>query len=136
MRYAVLGPLEVRNGDLLVRLPGRKERTLLAALLAAPGGWASTTTLIASLWDDPPATAARSLQAHVTRLRRALERDVNSSGLQAIHTVPGGWRLEVPDEDVDSRRFEVLAADSRTALQRGQWMSAATLAEDAPGAGG
>ena len=131
MRYAVLGPLEVRNGDLLVRLPGRKERTLLAALLAAPGGWASTATLTASLWDDPPATAARSLQAHVTRLRRALETDSSSSGPHAIHTVPGGWRLVVPDEDVDSRRFEVLAADSRTALQRGQWMSSATLAEDA-----
>jgi WD40 repeat protein/DNA-binding SARP family transcriptional activator/energy-coupling factor transporter ATP-binding protein EcfA2 len=131
VRYAVLGPLEVHNGDLLVRLPGRKERTLLAALLAAPGGWASTATLTASLWDDPPATAARSLQAHVTRLRRVLETDSSSSGPQAIHTVPGGWRLEVPDEDVDSRRFEVLAADSRTALQRGQWMSAATLAEDA-----
>ncbi len=114
MRYAVLGPLEVRNGDLLVRLPGRKERILLAALLAAPGGWASTATLTASLWDDPPATAARSLQAHVTRLRRALETDT-SSGRTPIHTVPGGWRLEVSDEDVDSRRFEALAANSRTA---------------------
>ena len=77
MRIAVLGPLEVLTDDLApVPVPGAKERLLLAVLAAGAPGAVSTDALAESLWDgDPPATARKSLQVHVVRLRSSLEPD-------------------------------------------------------------
>ena len=56
-------------------MPGAKERLLLA-LLAAAGPGVSTDALAETLWNgDPPATARKSLQVHLVRLRSALEPD-------------------------------------------------------------
>ena len=77
MRIAVLGPLEVLSDDgAPVTVPGAKERLLLAVLAAAAPGVVSTDRLAESLWNgDPPVSARKSLQAHVVRLRSALEPD-------------------------------------------------------------
>ena len=71
MRIAVLGPLEVRTDDgVPLTVPGAKERLLLAILTAGTPGAVSFDALAESLWDgDLPATARKSLQIHVVRLR-------------------------------------------------------------------
>jgi hypothetical protein len=53
---------------------GPKERLLLALLLTRPNQVVSVEALIEGLWGDrPPPTAAKTLQSHVMRVRRALE---------------------------------------------------------------
>jgi DNA-binding SARP family transcriptional activator len=74
MRFRVLGPLEVEaDGDPVV-LGGQKERLLLAQLLTRPNQVVPVEALVLGLWGEhPPRSAAKTLQSHVVRLRRALE---------------------------------------------------------------
>ena len=74
MRFRVLGPLEVEADDGPVALGGPKERLLLALLLTRPNQVVSVEALVRGMWgEQPPPTAAKTLQSHVKRLRRALE---------------------------------------------------------------
>ena len=106
----MLGPLEVvdENGDVLP-LAGHRQRALVAALALRPRMVVPSDTLVAELWgEEPPKTAAVSLQNAVSSVRKALGPDV-------IVTRPPGYLLDVPREAVDTHRFERLLADARAA---------------------
>jgi DNA-binding SARP family transcriptional activator len=107
MRYLILGPLEVRDGETDVALRGGQQRKLLAILLLHSGEAVSSDLLVDELWDGkPPGTAAKALQGYVSSLRKQL-------GQEAVETVGGGYRLTVAPEDLDSGRFEQLLAEAR-----------------------
>lgn len=122
MRFAVIGPLEVRTDDLApVAVPGAKERLLLAVLAAAAPGVVGVDRLLDTLWDGaPPVTARKSLQAHVVRLRSALEPDrpKGSTGRYVVRRGPG-YALAVGREAVDALRIGDLAARGRAQLASG-----------------
>jgi basic membrane lipoprotein Med (substrate-binding protein (PBP1-ABC) superfamily)/DNA-binding SARP family transcriptional activator len=106
LRYLILGPLEVREGDDDVELRGGQQRKLLAILLLHSGEAVSSDLLIEELWNGtPPETAAKALQGYVSSLRKQL-------GREAVETVGAGYRLVEP-EDTDVRRFEELLAEAR-----------------------
>jgi WD40 repeat protein/DNA-binding SARP family transcriptional activator/type II secretory pathway predicted ATPase ExeA len=135
MRFRVLGPLQVEADDGPLPVGGPKERLLLALLLARPNQVVSVQALIQGLWgDQPPATAAKTLQSHVKRLRRALEpgRASGAAG-QVLITREPGYLLQVPPEALDAARFEELAAQARRALARGAAEDAAALLHEALG---
>ena len=119
MRIAVLGPLEVLDEELTpVAVPGAKERLLLAVLVAGAPGVVSTDRLIDSLWDGaPPPTARKSLQAHVVRLRSALEPlgRSGSSGRFVARRGPG-YALALPRSAVDALLIGDLAARGHAEL--------------------
>ena len=72
-RVSVLGPVSVEGPDGLVDLGGHKPRLLLSLLVASGGAMVSTDWLIDGMWgDDPPPTARKALQVHVSNLRRSL----------------------------------------------------------------
>ncbi|WP_066365022.1 AfsR/SARP family transcriptional regulator [Herbidospora mongoliensis] len=104
MRFAILGPLDVRRDDgTPVELSGPRGRALLATLALDAGKVVTTTRLIDVLYGSaPPAGAVNALQAQVSRLRTAL-------GGHITHT-PSGYRLDAAPDDVDAHRFERLAA--------------------------
>jgi YVTN family beta-propeller protein len=105
--FKVLGPLDVVDGDRSVELGGRKQRAVLAMLALRPGQVVSTDALVDGLWGDaPPATAAKSLQVYVSRLRKTL-------GEGAIVTRATGYLLAASPDDVDLARFEQLTAEAR-----------------------
>jgi DNA-binding SARP family transcriptional activator len=108
MRFQVLGPLEVEADDGPVLLGGPKERLLLAPLLTRPNQVVSVEALVAGLWGEQlPPTAAKTLQSHIKRLRRALEPDRNrGAGAEILITRPPGYLLRVPPEALDATRFE------------------------------
>ena len=107
MRYLILGPLEVRDGETDVALRGGQQRKLLAILLLHSGEAVSSDRLIDELWDGkPPETAAKALQGYVSSLRKQL-------GPETVETVGAGYRLEVAPEDLDAHRFEELLAEAR-----------------------
>jgi len=107
MRYLILGPLEVRDGDRHVELRGGRQRKLLAILVLHSGEAVSTDRLIEELWDGkPPETAVKALQGYVSSLRKQL-------GPETIGTVGTGYRLIAAPEDTDAGRFEELLAEAR-----------------------
>ena len=73
MDFRILGPLEALDGAGPVALGGSKRRAVLALLLLHANETLSSERLIDELWgEEPPATAAKTLQVHVSRLRKAL----------------------------------------------------------------
>jgi YVTN family beta-propeller protein len=99
--------MEVEAGDRLLDLGGSKQRGVLAMLVLRAGNVVSTDALIDGLWDErPPATAAKSLQVYVSRLRKSLGED-------AIVTRSPGYLLAAVPEQVDLGRFERLVEEAR-----------------------
>ena len=107
----VLGPLRVLEGDHEVVVGDARERALLGALALTPGEAQSPDRLVDALWGErAPPSAAKQLQNHVLRLRKAL-------GADAIRTTPAGYALG--GVDVDSTRFEATLREARVTAARG-----------------
>ena len=128
--YSVLGPLRVESSDGPVEIRGAKERLLLARLVAAGGRLVPTGELVDTLWgDEPPASAAKSLQTFVLRLRNTLEPDRRGSPTVLVTEGPG-YRLAVDPSQVDAERFARLARIGERSLADGRpENAAATLTE-------
>ncbi|MGW7209582.1 BTAD domain-containing putative transcriptional regulator [Streptomyces sp. NPDC054837] len=119
-RVDLLGSVRVHGGDGSVDIGGARLRMLLARLALEAGRPVSVDSLVDGLWgEQPPADAANALQALVSRLRKALR------GTGTVDAVAGGYRLSVQEEDVDTYRFEDLAARGRHALAAGRTEEAA-----------
>jgi WD40 repeat protein/DNA-binding SARP family transcriptional activator len=135
MRFRVLGPLEVEADDGPVVLGGPKERRLLAQLLVRPNQVVPVEALVQGLWGEhPPKSAPKTLQAHVVRLRHALEpgRARGAAG-QVLVTRGPGYLLRVGPEALDAARFEELAAQARRALADDAADAAASTVREALG---
>src|SRR2546423_14039298 len=89
--FRILGALEVFHGGRAVAVGGSRQRMLLAVLLLHPNESLGTDRLIDELWGErPPTTAAKTVQVHISRLRKALsECSANGSG-ELIVTGGGG----------------------------------------------
>ena len=114
MEYRILGPLEVAADGRAVPLGGTKQRALLAVLLLHRNAVVSTHQLVEDLWGagEAPAAAAKTVQVHVSRLRKAL-------GDAALETHAGGYALNVETASVDLFRFEELTQEGRRCLAAG-----------------
>jgi WD40 repeat protein/DNA-binding SARP family transcriptional activator len=119
---AVLGPVSV-EGDTAVL--GPRDRVVLAALVLRLGETVSAERLADALWGGrPPPTGAKVIQGCVARLRKVL-------GAPAIETTPQGYRLALPVDEVDARRFERLVGRGRELLTLGEPERAAHVAGEA-----
>jgi DNA-binding SARP family transcriptional activator/WD40 repeat protein len=122
VQIGVLGPLEVRADDgRPLAVAGAKERLLLAVLAVAAPGVVSVDGIVDALWSGaPPATARKSLQAHVVRLRSALEpgRPQGSTGRYVVRR-GAGYALTVDRSDLDALAFADLVARGRALLAAG-----------------
>ena len=99
MGISVLGPLTV--DDSATRM-GPRETLVLAALTMRVGEVVSADQLADVVWGEtPPASWHKNLQTCIVRLRKAL-------GTSAIETNGHGYRLTLPTDAVDARRFEAL----------------------------
>jgi predicted ATPase/DNA-binding SARP family transcriptional activator len=129
MEFAILGPLEVRDGAAPLRVPGAKERALLADLLVNAGRVVPADRLVEDLWgDQPPGNPANTLQGRVSALRRAL----GPAGSGMVATRPPGYSLEADPGQVDAARFERLVAEAMAA-PAAEGPQAARLLEEALG---
>ncbi|MGV0718368.1 BTAD domain-containing putative transcriptional regulator [Mycolicibacterium sp. XJ662] len=111
MELGVLGPLQVRQYGLPVTIPGAKPRAVLTMLGLHGGSVVSADALLELLWgDDPPRTAAKALQTHISSLRRAL-------GDGFIVTQGGGWTLCTTE--IDAIRYKSAINKGRDAIAAG-----------------
>jgi DNA-binding SARP family transcriptional activator len=119
MEIRILGPLEVRDGKRLLELGGGKQRALIADLAINRGQPLTTDRLIEDLWGDrAPPTAAKTLQALISRLRKTLGRD-------AILRQGGGYVLAGDGIGTDVERLERLLLSVRDAHAAGNAVAAA-----------
>ena len=87
MDFQILGPLEARGERGAVELRGLKPRGVLAMLLLHANEPVSAERLAVALWgQDAPAGAVKTVQVHVSRLRKAL------GDPEAVSTTPAGYR--------------------------------------------
>jgi DNA-binding SARP family transcriptional activator len=119
--FRVLGPVEVRAEGRPLAVAGLRQRALLAVLLLRAGEPVSRERVIADLWGErPPGGADKTVQAVVSRLRRAL-----GSEAARLVTSSAGYRLRVEPDEFDLGRFERLCAEGRRALAAGRHERAA-----------
>jgi predicted ATPase/DNA-binding SARP family transcriptional activator len=125
MEFSVLGPLEVRDEGHTLLLGGPKPRGLLALLLLHPREPLSADRIALALWgEDAPAGAAKTVQVHVSRLRRAL-------GPDAVVTTSAGYAIDPGAGELDADRFARLVADGRRALDAGDFRRASAALREA-----
>ncbi|MBK1786387.1 BTAD domain-containing putative transcriptional regulator [Prauserella cavernicola] len=114
MRFGVLGAVEVRTeaGE-PVRVPELKVRLLLAHLLVHADETVPLDALIERLWGErTPADPKASLQAKVSQLRRVLD-DAEPGARELVVSGARGYRLAVPEAELDSGRFASLLERAR-----------------------
>jgi DNA-binding SARP family transcriptional activator len=123
MQFGILGPLEVSDEGRRVEIGGHKQRALLASLLLHANEVVSLDRLIDELWGEtPPPTAAKTLQAQVSRLRRSLNGDEDPAVhmLGPLETRGHGYLLKVEPGQVDANRFQGILEEARRARAEGK----------------
>jgi len=125
-RVLVLGTMRIERPDGTLRVAGVHRRRLLAYLASRVGQAVPAEAIIDALWDDdPPPTAAKTLQSHVARLRASL----GALGTELIETTPAGYRLTHAEVDADV--FERLAGEGHRRLATRDVTGAVAALEDA-----
>ncbi|MET8993076.1 winged helix-turn-helix domain-containing protein, partial [Nonomuraea wenchangensis] len=113
MRFGILGETRAwRDDGTEAPLGGPARRALLALLLLRPGAVVPAERLAGELGQGAE-PSAHALQSQVSRLRAAL------GPAAAIERTGAGYRIVVPADAVDAVRFELLAAEGRSALREG-----------------
>jgi DNA-binding SARP family transcriptional activator/ABC-type branched-subunit amino acid transport system substrate-binding protein/streptogramin lyase len=123
MEFRILGPLEVSDEGRQVEIGGHKQRALLASLLLHANEVVSLDRLIDELWGEtPPPTAAKTLQAQVSRLRRSLNGDEDPGAHMRgpLQTRGHGYVLTVEPGQVDADRFQAMLEEARRARAEGK----------------
>jgi DNA-binding SARP family transcriptional activator len=119
VQFRILGPLEVVERDVAQPLGGARQRAVLAILILHRGELVSGERLADELWGERlPATAAKTLQGYISRLRKTLGEDV-------LRTRGRGYVLELLGGQLDLNQFERYAGEGRDALAAGDAASAA-----------
>jgi SARP family transcriptional regulator, regulator of embCAB operon len=111
--FRLLGPLEVDAGGTALPLAGGKARAVLARLLLDANQTVALDALVAALWgEEAPASAVKTVQVHVSHLRKVLPAGV-------LRTRAPGYVLDVAPEAVDLDALRRLRAEARRALAAG-----------------
>jgi len=133
LEYRLLGNLEVVRDGAPVDVGGAQPRTVLAMLLVAGGRVVPAESIIGALWgEEPPDSAAGTLQSYVSRLRRALlPGGARGEAAKVLAWDPPGYKLAVADDALDTRRFEALAEQGRAVLLAGDPGAARALLAEA-----
>ncbi|MFI0235772.1 AfsR/SARP family transcriptional regulator [Streptomyces sp. NPDC016845] len=101
--FGILGPLSISIAGKELALDSGKLRILLAALLIRSGAVVSVERLTEWLWDErKPSNPRGTLHTYVRRLRMLL------GDALPLETVAGGYRVDVPEGELDLRRFRGL----------------------------
>ena len=124
IEFFLLGPLEVRVDGRAVPIGGAKQRAVLALLLLHPDEVVPIDRLVDGVWgEDPPPSAAHTVEGYVSRLRRTIEPHGPSFIRQG-----GGYRLDLAGAPLDARAARDLLRAVTAASEAGNHERAAALA--------
>jgi DNA-binding SARP family transcriptional activator len=130
---AALGPLEARRDGVPLSLGPPARRAVLGLLLMNPSVLVRRDAIVDTLWGDaPPRTAVGLVQAHVSRLRKALtprDQPAHRDGL--ISLAGKGYILHCFENEMDLLVFRDLVARAAIAQSSGDDAIACDLYERA-----
>jgi DNA-binding SARP family transcriptional activator len=125
MEYRLLGPLDVRAGDVVVPIQAARQRSVLTALLLSANEVVTANRLVDQVWGDTaPPSAEANLRNHVTGLRRRLSMAEDGERVLARS---GGYLIVVRPGELDLAVFDQLARQGAKALRHGWHAVAARL---------
>lgn len=112
VEYMVLGQLSAFTGETRVKLGGKRQRLVLAVLLANANRVVSQDALLDAVWNgDLPEGGARTLHTYISILRKTLGESIDRDA--------SGYVLEVAPDQLDAHIFEALVAEARPKSQLG-----------------
>ena len=107
MRFRVLGVLQVEIDGVAAQLGGARQRAVLAVLLMHANEPVATDRLVGESWgENAPATATKTAQVYISRLRGVLGNDM-------VTTTAGGYLLRVPQGALDTDELDQLRVRAR-----------------------
>ncbi|HEY7584678.1 MAG TPA: BTAD domain-containing putative transcriptional regulator, partial [Acidimicrobiia bacterium] len=110
MEYRVLGPVSAYLEGQPRSLGGRRQRMVLAVLLANPNRVVSQDALIEAVWaGEAPEAAKTTLHSYVSHLRRELGGELTREG--------DGYRVTLGEGSLDALRFEHLVDQGRGQIE-------------------
>lgn len=117
MRYELLGPLRVRDGNRTSFISAQKIEILLATLLVRADHVVGTDEIMAEIWGERmPRRAAAGIHVYVSELRKFLNRPEHSQS--PIVTRSPGYLLCLSAEDeLDYRSFVEMVDRGRVCLR-------------------
>jgi DNA-binding SARP family transcriptional activator len=125
--FRILGPLEIWEDGVALRVAGDRQRALLAILLLHAGEAVSSDRLMDDLWGDAlPTAGATALRVRVSQLRKALHDDGELLASRAH-----GYVLRIEPGQLDLHRFERLVGEGERALAGGDPVLAGNRLRDA-----
>jgi DNA-binding SARP family transcriptional activator/tetratricopeptide (TPR) repeat protein len=114
MQVRLLGPVDVTVDGHARAINGLRRKALVAALALHAGDVVSVDRLTDLIWDSrPPPGAGRTLQSHVSQVRRLL-----GDGA-VIRPVPPGYVLDLPGDGTDVGVAQHLIREGTTATDPG-----------------
>lgn len=129
MEFRILGPFEVLGEDRPLPLTSAKQRALLGILLLHANEVVPRERLIEELWGPkPPKGAVKTLQVHVSQLRKTLR---GEGAAEFLRTRGRGYAIELDPDCIDLHKFELLVEQGREARAAGDTARAAAALRDA-----
>jgi DNA-binding SARP family transcriptional activator len=129
--FFALGPVRLTIDGAEVRIRGRRERAVLALLLAARRQVIPVDRLIEDVWgEDAGDSAPASLQVAISRLRALIEPGRPRGAEPTVLLTSGGGYALLADH-VDFERFALLVDEAETELGAGRAERALHLSEQA-----
>ncbi|MGB3828233.1 MAG: BTAD domain-containing putative transcriptional regulator [Ornithinimicrobium sp.] len=128
MHIQLLGGVRASSNDgASLDVGPAKCQIVLAALSLAAGSAVPVTRLVELVWgEDPPRTAAKTVQTYIARLRKGL-------GPDTIVRLGASYRLDVQPDSVDALRFQTLLDRGNTAAALAEWTGAPLAGLDSHG---
>ena len=118
MEFRVLGPVQAFAAGVPVDLGDRKQRLVLAVLLLEANQLVPVGRLIRILWqDNPPPTARRIVQTHISRLRSTLTGLRETASEPRLTRCGEGYLLTCEPQGVDVHRFRSAVERARQSTE-------------------
>jgi peptide/nickel transport system substrate-binding protein len=129
MQYQLLGPVEVLEDGQRLAVAGGKTMAVLALLALNANRVVSRGAVLEAVWPGEGESARRSLEVHISRLRKALSGGHSDGG--PIQSQGGGYQLVADTDAVDVVCFERLATAGQRAVDEQRYDAALTDLEAA-----
>lgn len=119
MRYELMGPLRVVDGDAKYTIGAKKIEALLTVLLIRADSVVPADNLMKEIWGEvPPRRASAGLHVYISHIRKFLHRPGRDGG--PVNTRPPGYVLQLGSDELDYRRFEQLMNQGRSHARAGR----------------
>lgn len=129
LNVSVLGALEVRRGNRVIEVRGKRHRPILVALAAFGRHGCSAQMLLDLAWgEEQPLSGVKALRVEISSLRKLL---ADSGDVSPIATTVGGYRLISKGVQIDLETFVALATNAKALRVSNDHAQAGSLCAEA-----